>query len=486
MKRLGGFPVVKGVSYGLAHAPSLVRHGSKPSREIAIHGDSVLEGILSNLRTFEEAVAYAPNQVYVGNLRPADLSDWPRPRHAHPVPDASPSAPHGTIMPERELYARMLRDDQFDLVWFTESFAGDLRKFCSSELGWPSEVVRQLKGRAETAVAHQVEGEGALPLFDDGRTLVGCVRRAHARDDSLKSQVLLENLVCRTTGVQALELLLTQSPGLEATEIDYLIGCGEEAVGDRYQRGGGNIAKAMGEAVGCVNATGCDIKAFCCSPVHSMIVGGALVHSGVFKNVVVLAGSSLAKLGMKFQGHLAHDMPILEDVLASLAIWIAPDDGQSPQLRLDTAGMHPIGAGGSAQSIANSTVLSPLRRAGLELGDIDKYAVELHDPDVTEPAGSGNVPRSNYRMLAGLAVLEKEIAASQMDEFADRHGMPGFAPTQGHIASAVPFLGHALDLIEDGELERVMFIAKGSLFLGRLTQLSDGASVMIERNSSRW
>ena len=62
------FPVVKGVSYGLAHAPSLVRHGSKPHREIAIHGASLLQSVLSHLRTSREATAYPPNQVYIGNL----------------------------------------------------------------------------------------------------------------------------------------------------------------------------------------------------------------------------------------------------------------------------------------------------------------------------------------------------------------------------------------------------------------------------------
>jgi uncharacterized protein YbaP (TraB family) len=29
--------------------------------------------------------------------------------------------------------------------------------------------------------------------------------------------------------------------------VDYLLGCGEEAVGDRYQRGGGSLSKAMAE-----------------------------------------------------------------------------------------------------------------------------------------------------------------------------------------------------------------------------------------------
>ena len=33
--------------------------------------------------------------------------------------------------------------------------------------------------------------------------------------------------------------------GIDPASIDYVIGCGEEAIGDRYQRGGGNMAKAV-------------------------------------------------------------------------------------------------------------------------------------------------------------------------------------------------------------------------------------------------
>jgi betaine reductase len=49
----------------------------------------------------------------------------------------------------------------------------------------------------------------------------------------------------------------------------------------------------------------------------------------------------------------------------------------------------------------------------------------------------------------------------------------------------VPYLGHALDGLRDGELERVLFLAKGSLFLGRMTQMSDGLSFLLERNRGR-
>ena len=65
-------PVVKGVSYFLAHVPSMVRHGSKPSREIG-KDPSLLTPVLGHLWTFNDAVAYPPNQVFIGNLDPDDL-----------------------------------------------------------------------------------------------------------------------------------------------------------------------------------------------------------------------------------------------------------------------------------------------------------------------------------------------------------------------------------------------------------------------------
>ena len=145
-------------------------------------------------------------------------------------------------------------------------------------------------------------------------------------------------------------------------------------------------------------------------------------------------------------------------------------------------GKHTVGAGSSQQAIFTELVTSPLERLGLSFGDIDKYATELHNPELTEPAGSGDVPRLNYRLIGALAVLKGEICRDDLPGFAENHGMPGFSPTQGHIASAVPYLGHAFEQILDGKMERVMFLAKGSLFLGRMTQMSDGMSFIMGTN----
>jgi betaine reductase len=122
-----------------------------------------------------------------------------------------------------------------------------------------------------------------------------------------------------------------------------------------------------------------------------------------------------------------------------------------------------------------------LQAAGLGFTDVDKYAPELHDPEVTLPAGAGNVPEANFKMIAALAVMKGQYEKAEIPQFVKKHGVVGFAPTQGHIPSGVPYLGHAIDAINAGKLNRAMIIGKGSLFLGRLTNLADGASFLLEK-----
>jgi betaine reductase len=173
---------------------------------------------------------------------------------------------------------------------------------------------------------------------------------------------------------------------------------------------------------------------------------------------------------------------VLEDTLVGMALLVEGDDGRSPRLRLDAIGRHRVAAGSSQKAIFESLVRDPLRALGWGFRDVDKYATELHNPELTEPSGSGDVPGLNYKVIAGLAALAREIAPAEVPAFVRAHGLPGFSPTQGHIASAVPFLGHALDGLRDGRYQRALFLAKGSLFLGRMTQMADGVSVILERN----
>jgi betaine reductase len=243
------------------------------------------------------------------------------------------------------------------------------------------------------------------------------------------------------------------------------------------------LAKAIAEQVGCINASGCDIKAFCAGPMYAMVQGASLVQSGVAKKVAVVAGGSLAKLGMKFESHLKKNMPVLEDVLGSFAVILSAAKPNQPCVRLDSAAFHPVGAGASPQAMAENLAEKPLAKLGMKLTDVDRYGVELHNPEITVPSGSGDVPRTNYLTLAALAVMRGQIAKAQMEDFVRTRGMLGYAPTQGHIPSAIVYLGHAVERLRAQQIHHALLIAKGSLFLGRMTQLSDGCSFLVDRNN---
>ncbi len=434
---------IRSCSLVLAHAPDLVRHGSKPARELAADSDGLLASLTGALRSYEDALGYAPHQVLIGNLRPDALWDVDRPWWAHPV-EARPRGPYGVVVDQAELYRRMQESDSFGLFDLGGSPAAN----------------------------------GGLTIYEAGAAL-GSMAGAHDLDESLSASVLLENLACKATGALALEHLLRTS-GLDPAEIPYVIGSGEEAVGDRYQRGGGNLAKAIAEQAGCANASGSDVKAFCCGPVHALVLAGSLVASGVYPHVVVVAGGSLAKLGMKFSGALRHGAPVLEDVLAGFAVLVAPPGDGAPELRLDAVGRHRVGSGSAQQAVLEDLVVEPLERLGRGILDVDRYATELHDPEITEPAGAGNVPSRNYKLIGALAVRRGELPRDELDGFERAHGLPGFSPTQGHVASAVPWLPHGLDALRAGEIGSTMLLAKGSLFLGRMTELADGMSILLE------
>lgn len=438
-----GRAAIHACSLVLAHAPDLVRHGSKPTRELAAGSDGLLASLSEALRTYEDALAYPPNQALIGNLRPEALWELERPWWRQPV-DPHSEGPFGVIVDQAELYRRMRESDRFGLFKLDGTAAAD----------------------------------GGLTITEDGRE-VGSMAGAHDLDESLSAAVLLENLACKATGALALEHVLRQS-GLAPEEIEYVIGCGEEAVGDRYQRGGGNLAKAMAEQAGCVNASGSDVKAFCCGPVHALVTAGSLVAAGVYPHVIVVAGGSLAKLGMKFAGALRHGVPVLEDVLAGFAVVVGPSGGGAPEIRLDAVGRHRVGSGSAQQAVLEDLVVEPLERLGRRILDVDRYATELHDPEITEPAGAGNVPSRNYKLIGALAVRRGELAREELDGFERAHGLPGFSPTQGHVASAVPWLPHGLSALRGGEIGSTMLLAKGSLFLGRMTELADGLSILLE------
>ena len=88
-------------------------------------------------------------------------------------------------------------------------------------------------------------------------------------------------------------------------------------------------------------------------------------------------------------------------------------------------------------------------------------------------------------MIAALAVKNGELQRADIATFPAKHGLTGWAPTQGHIPSGVPYIGFAREDILAGKIKNAMIIGKGSLFLGRMTNLFDGVSFVIEGNDGK-
>lgn len=477
------FPVIKAAGFILVHAPNIMmEHGTTITMEKHNHPDSdYLQTIGKSIRPFEEAVNYAPNQVYIGNLTPEELRQVPQPWYQNPLNRGS-DGKYGEIIPEAEFYAAIKIADSFQLVELEQEFATRIKSALAPKNIFSEKQLALLDKSSDRSHIQSLVTSGKAEGLYENNQLVGCVREAHESDPNLSAHVMFENLVCKASGVLAVKNLLRRNK-LDASLVDYIIETSEEAIGDMNQRGGGNLAKAIGEVAECINATGVDMRAFCAAPAHGILTAAALVQSGIYQNVVVMAGGSSAKLGMNSRDHVAKNMPVLEDMIGGYAVLISANDGVNPQIRTDIVGKHKISSGSSPQAVIQAIVVDPLEKNNLKITDIDVYAPELQNAEITAPAGAGDVPLANYRMIGAMAVKRGEIARDELNNFTSQHGVTGFAPTQGHIPSGVPLLGHIRAAMLENKMQRAMIIGKGSLFLGRMTDLFDGISFIIEANS---
>ena len=478
--------VLKAAGYILAHTPDMVIHnGTTQTTERVVNPDSeYLKVLKDHLRTYDEVVKYPPNQAYIGNITPDELSKYAMPWHDKEAPDASKYGKFGEIMPQEEFIGLMQICDVFDLVKLEKNFASLSKNLLIENKLISSDLVVQIKeGEELDTIMKFIEEEHAEPLYNNGE-VVGCVKNAHDVDTNLSAHVLFENLVSKASCAFSIINMLDKN-NINKDDIDYVIDCCEEACGDMNQRGGGNFAKAAAEIAGLNNATGSDVRGFCAGPAHAMVHAAALVKSGTFKNVIVCAGGSTAKLGMNGKDHVKKGMPILEDMVAGFAVLVSENDGESPEIRNDIVGRHTVGTGSSPQAVISSLVSEPLEKAGMKITDIQKYSAEMQNPDITKPAGAGDVPNANYKMIGALAVKMGNLDRKELPSFIEKHGMVGWAPTQGHIPSGVPYLGFAREDIMAGTVKNTMIVGKGSLFLGRMTNLFDGISFVIEENQSK-
>lgn len=477
------FPVLKASSYVLVHTPDMIEHnGTTQTTEKITNPDSeYLKTLYENMRTYDEVVNYAPNQTFIGNLNYKDLKAMEQPWINNKTIEGKRYSDKGEIMPELEFYGLLQICDVFELVHLEETFANEVRQSLSSHKLFKDDVKKIKEGTTEDWLQEQLDKHEAEGLYYNQK-LVGCVTRAHEIDVNLNAHVMLENLSVKASGVLALRHLLNEK-GMNPSDIDYVIECSEEACGDMNQRGGGNFAKSIAEMCGCVNATGSDLRSFCAAPTHAIISASSLVKAETFKNVVIVAGGAIAKLGMNGKSHVSKGLPILEDVLGGFATLISENDGIHPIIRTDYVGRHTVSSGSSPQAVTSALIADPLLKAGLTVKDVDVYSVEMQNPDITKPAGAGDVPLANLKMIGAIGVLKKQLEKKDLMTFVNEKSIPGWAPTQGHIPSGVPYLGFAVEDLTTGDKNRVMIVGKGSLFLGRMTNLFDGVSIIIERNT---
>ncbi len=473
------YPVIKSASYVLVHTPNIMMECGTTQQLERDNKSDYIRKAMEHIRPFEEAVDYAPNQVYIGNISPEELEHIPRPWYDNLVKGSSRFSKNGEIMSEDEFYILMQLCDSFDLVKLEKNFVESMTAKIKQHIILKNFSDKVKPGIDLDEIMSLIDND-AVPLRMNGN-IVGCVRKAHDKDINLAAHVMLENVANKASAVLALKHLIIDN-NIDPDSIEYVVECSEEACGDMNQRGGGNFAKAEAEMAGFSNATGSDTRAFCAGPTHALINASALVKSGIYKNVVIVGGGAVAKLGMNGRDHVKNDMPLLEDALGGFAILISENDGINPIVNTDIIGRHTVKTGSSPQQVIQSIIADPLERAGMKLTDIDKYSVEMQNPEITEPAGAGDVPRANYKMIAALAVKNGQLTRDKMEDFIKTHGIIGFAPTQGHIPSGVPFVGPARKAIMDGRMNNTMVIGKGSLFLGRMTNQFDGVSVVISKN----
>lgn len=478
--------VIKGASYILAHTPDMVIHnGTTQTTERIVNPESeYLKKLPEHLRSFEDTVSYWPNQVYIGNATPDDLAAVEKPWYNKQMEGASRFGKYGEIMPQDEFLFLVQACDTFEVVKLYKGFVtANKDKFAANEIISEDIASRIEEGYDLEEIQKLVDEEAAEGLYNDD-TLVGCIKRAHDIDVNLSAHTMHENLMEKASSVLSL-LYAVKNAGISKEDVDYVINCSEEACGDMNQRGGGNFAKAEAEIAGLVNATGSDARGFCAGPSHAMVEAASLVKAGAFRCVAVTGGGCTAKLGMNGKNHVEKDLPILEDCLGGFCIIVMENDGVSPEIDLSVLGRHTVGTGSSPQAVISSLVADPLERVGLKITDVDKFAPEMQNPDITVPAGAGDVPAANYKMIGALAVKKGFLERKELINFTVEHGLTGWAPTQGHIPSGVPYIGFACEDILAGKIQSAMIIGKGSLFLGRMTNLFDGISFLIHANSGK-
>ena len=110
--------VIKGAGYILAHAPDMVLHnGTTQTTERIVNPESeYLKELPNHIRSFDQVLSYWPNQVYIGNKTPDELTAVPQPWCDKTCDVSERYGRFGQMMPQEEFLLLMQACDVFDLV----------------------------------------------------------------------------------------------------------------------------------------------------------------------------------------------------------------------------------------------------------------------------------------------------------------------------------------------------------------------------------
>ena len=116
--------VIKGAGYILAHAPDMVLHnGTTQTTERIVNPESeYLKELPNHIRSFDQVLSYWPNQVYIGNKTPDELTAVPQPWCDKTCDVNDRYGKFGQMMPQEEFLLLMQACDVFDLVKLDANF----------------------------------------------------------------------------------------------------------------------------------------------------------------------------------------------------------------------------------------------------------------------------------------------------------------------------------------------------------------------------
>ena len=139
--------VIRGAGYVLAHTPDMVLHnGTTQTTERIVTPDSeYLKELPSHIRSFEQAVAYWPNQVYIGNKTPDELAAVAQPWCDKECDCHERYGKFGQMMPQNEFLLLMQACDVFDLVELEAEFVAANREALAANPVMEQSVLDRLK-----------------------------------------------------------------------------------------------------------------------------------------------------------------------------------------------------------------------------------------------------------------------------------------------------------------------------------------------------